>query len=212
MADETKPETVESLAAKVKELTESNAKLMADLDTATKPPPKEKDLTTRVKEEAEKRDKASGDAKQLEDALTFNLTSEKFINEHKAILPTEMVEIFAVAAKEKYDTAIERANETKSALIQSFFKMQANLDMLTPSQKNAIEDFYKLTKNGKNEKAASVFETIFEPTLNGLKQLKKAEELVKSRQGILDPTDADARYKDKLIKGSRSRHLGEKAQ
>jgi hypothetical protein len=179
----------------------------------SKPAPKaedETDLTDKVAKEKKEKEQKSSDTKKLETALIFTLNSDKFIKEHESILPKDMADIFEVASKEKYDSPIEKASAIKSALISSFFKVQANLDSLTASHKQAIEDFEKLTKRGREEKASEIYSNIFEPALGMIKQIKKAEELVRAKSGYADPSEIDAAYKEKLIRGSRAHYLGEK--
>lgn len=170
----------------------------------------EGDLTKKVRENREAEDKKNRESKGLEAALRFNLTSDKFISEHKSILPKDMADIFAAAEKENYESPVEKANATKAALIQSFFNLQANVDLLTPSQKDAIEDFNKLTSKGRQEKAHEVYQNIFEPTLGMLKQIKKAEELGKAKGNYPNETEGDAAYREKLMAGSKKHFLGEK--
>ena len=68
----------------------------------------------------------------------------------------------------------------------------------------------KLTKNGKEEKAAHVYDNIFEPTIALVKRIKKAEEVGKSRSGFASSTKAEDAYKEKLVNLNQKAHLGEK--
>lgn len=172
--------------------------------------PADKSLNEKVKDEADAKDKRELESKTLETALKFNLTSDKFINENKSVLPKEIGDIFAAAEKEKFDSAIDRANATKAAIIQSFFSLQANVDLTTPSQRQSVEDYLKLTKKGKEERADEVYRNVFEPTLEMIKRIKRAEESSKSKEGYSEGSDLDKAYKEKLIKGSRQHFLGEK--
>ncbi len=212
--------TLEELAAKFaeseaknKELAETVAKLTAAKPEDKKPDPipENKSLNQKVEDDKQAKDLKEKDAKKLEAALSFNLLSDKFKEEHKSILPKDMTEIFAQAEKEKYDSPIDKANDTKSALIQSFFKIQANIDFLTPNQKSDIDDYLKLSKAGKSEKADEVYRNVFEPALSLLKQIKKVEELAKLRNGHSSPDDTDKMLTNKLIAASKSHHLGEKS-
>jgi poly-gamma-glutamate capsule biosynthesis protein CapA/YwtB (metallophosphatase superfamily) len=92
-------------------------------------------------------------------------------------------------------------------VIQEFFKLQSNLELLTPGLKNQLEDYLKLTKTGKQEKAQQMFDAVFEPALEMLKRTKRAEAL--SRGHGLGGSGDDA-YKEKINKVSRSHYLGEK--
>ncbi len=190
------------------QITERDGKIK---ELSDKPKPKDDpSLNDRVKQEREEKDKKDGDQKALESAIRFSLQSEKFIKEHESILPKEVGDFFTAAEKEKYDSPIQKANAIKSAIIQSFFSVQANVDKLTPSHKNQLEDYLKLTKNGKEERAQSVFENIFEPSLEITKQIKKAEEITKAKNGYNNSSDADKAYKEKLMGLSKKHYLGEK--
>lgn len=186
-------------------------------DDATKPPPSapppppvDEDLREKVRRENEDKAKKDGDHKRLEASLRFNLMSDKFIKEHESILPKEIGDIFAAADKESYDSAIEKANATKAAIIQSFFSLQANVDQLTSSHKSAVEDYLKLTKKGREERAHDVYENIFEPSLEMTKRIKRAEQISLGRNGEKNESDKEKEYKDKLVSASKKHYFGEK--
>lgn len=168
-------------------------------------------LTDKVRKDTDDRAKRDTDTKALEAALMFNLTSSEFIKANESLLPKEVGDIFKAAEKENYSSATEKANATKAAIIQSFFSMQANVDMLTENQKVILSDYLKLTKGGKEEKARQIYENLFEPTLESLKRIKKAEELSRSRNGFKNSSQIDEQYKEKLMSGSRKHYLGEKS-
>ena len=166
------------------------------------------DLAQKTQKDREAREKAAADQKSLEGAITFNLQREDFFKKNSALLPESVKDLFATADKETYDSPVQKSSEIKSGLIQEFFAIQANHDLLTPAQKSGLADFLKLTKDGKRERAQSVYENIFEPALEMLRTVKKAEEVQRARNGYGD--DSDAGYKQKLISHSRGHYLGEK--
>jgi hypothetical protein len=166
-------------------------------------------LNDKVRREREDREKKDSSTKNLESALTFNLTSADFLKANESILPKEIGEIFQAAEKEKYESAIEKANATKAAVIQSFFTQQVNVDLLTDNQKLILSDYLKLTKNAKEEKAKDIYENLFEPALGMLKRVKKAEELGRNKMGFRDGSKGDTQYKEKLMNLSRKHFLGE---
>jgi hypothetical protein len=210
-------QTLQALENKIKEqdtelknYKEQLAKVLKEDKKELKPEPDSTDLNNKVKADAEAKAKQEQESKSLESALTFNLTSDKFINENKNFLTKEIGDIFAVAGKEKYESPIDKANATKAAVIQSFFSLQANVDLMTNSQRSTLDDYLKLTKKGREEKAPQVFENIFEPTLEMIKKIKKAEEVSKGKSGAVGGSNIDNDYKDRLINGSRKHFLGEK--
>lgn len=186
---------------------------LAKIEAAGKPPADDKDkkddltLEEKARKEREAKDKASGDSKSLEAALTFNLSAKDWLKNNASLLPENVPAIFEQAEKEKYDNAIEKANAIKVSVISEFFAKQANLDQLTGPQKTALAQFQELTKNVKQERVQQIYESIFEPVLETIRKVKKAEALQK---GLADPSDAQDAYKKKLMMGSRKFHLGEK--
>ncbi len=165
-------------------------------------------LGDKVTKERLEKDKKTGETKNLESALTFNLTSADFLKANESVLPKDIGDIFKAADKETYDGAVQKANATKAAIIQSFFSQQSNVDYLTETQKLALADYLKLTKNGKEERSKDIYENLFEPALSTLKRVKKAEELGREKFGGLK--EGDGEYRDRLMALSKKHFLGEK--
>lgn len=199
-ADKAAKETAEKLSALEKE----NADLKTKYADYEKQKLKENESLGDKAKAARDRDLENA---HLESALKFNLTSSDFLKNNEALLPKEVTDIFKAAETEKYDSAVQKASAIKSDVIQEFFKLQANVDLLTPSHKLALEQYLKLTKNGKEEKAEYVYENIFEPALNMLRSVKKAEQLNKSEK---NQSDGEKAYADRMMKMSRKHYLGEK--
>lgn len=166
------------------------------------------DLHARNKRAQDEAARAKANEKAMEGALKFTLQSESFLKDNAALLPKDVEDLFKLADKEAYDSPIEKANDVKSGIVQAYFKVQANHDLLTASQKAALADWQKLTKNGRNEEAAKVYEQIFEPTFEQAKRLKKADEVQRARNGFAD--DTDGAYKKRLMELSKQHYLGEK--
>lgn len=181
--------------------------------TPKDPPPNPKDdpILTQVELDNRNKEKAKDQERQMEGALNFILSSDKFIKENETVLPKNVSEIFAAAAKEKYDSKLDQANAIKAALVKSFFDVQANLDELTPNQKEQVQDYLKLSPQARQEQAAAIYNNIFEPTLAAMKRIKKAEQLAKAGSGAIDGTDSDKAFRDRMIKGANAHYLGVKA-
>lgn len=182
----------------------------ADKEKADKDKNQPNELQEKVRKEKEDAEKAKAGTRQIEGALKFNLSVDEFVKTNADLLPGEIPEILKVAAKENYDTALDRAAAVKVAMIQSFFSVQDNLTALTSGQKQALDEFLKLTKNGKEQKAEGIYENLFEPALETMRKVKKAEELGKTRSGFASGTKTQDDYKNRLMKNSRKAHLGEK--
>ena len=202
-------ETAPDAAAIAKENADLKQKI-ADLEAKWKGggTGNEPNLTDRAREQREADAKKSGDISAIESAMRFTLSSKDFLKANEGILPAEVADIFAAAEREKFDSAVQKASAIKDGVITEYFKVQANLDLLTAAQKNSIENYLKLTKNGREEKAQHVFENILEPTLESFKRIKKAEEVNRAKNGF--GSDSDRAYKEKLISGSRKHYIGEK--
>jgi len=214
------PEEIAALKTENEANKAEAAKLKADIEALKNPkkdePKKDEpkkdddDLQAKAKKEKEEADKNSNNSKQIEGAIKFNLGVADFVKNNKDILPTEIETILKVAEKENYDTAAAKASAVKVGIVQSFFAIQSNMDTLTQAQKSQLEDFQKLTKNGKEDRAAHVYENIFEPAIEMLKKLKKAEEVGKARTGFSSGSSVENDYKERLIKQALKGHLKEK--
>lgn len=207
------------------EMKATNEKLAKDLEDAKKKPADDgkgddgkgddadggdDDLVARAAKKKQSDADHAAQVKRIESATRFSLGLDRFLADNKGFLPEEVGEIVKLADKENYDTTEEKANATKAAVVKTFFSIQANVDLLTASQKNLLDGFLKLTKTGREEKAADVYENIFEPTLEMMKRIKKAEEVGRANAGFATDSDVSAGYKARLISRSRSAHLGEK--
>lgn len=207
----------ETLEQKLAASIRRNEELAAELEKLKKPNPKDPpnpkdddDLIKKVAKDKETNEEVAKQTKEIERALGFNMRIDSFVKENKDLLPAEISAIVTQANKETYDTAAAKANAMKSAIIQSYFAVQANLESVTPAQKVQLDDYLKLTKTGKEQRAADIYENIFEPTLETVRRVKKAEEVGRSRTGFGVNTDTNTAYKDKLIAQARKTHLGEK--
>lgn len=168
------------------------------------------DLREKIRKEKEAANTEAAKMKGIESALKFNLGVADFIKANEDVLPEEIPQILKAAEKEKYDSAGEKASAVKAAFVQSFFAIQANVDLLTSNQKSQLDDYLKLTKNGKEQKAEAIYENLFEPALETLKKVKKAEELGKARTGFASGSKVEDGYKARLMAGSRKTYLNEK--
>jgi hypothetical protein len=171
----------------------------------------EDDLQAKARKQKEAAEKNSATTRELERAIGFNMGIDKFIVENASLLPAEITNIVKIAHSEKYDTALAKASALKASIIQSYFQVQANVDQLTPAHKATLDVYLGLTKNAKEQKAAEVYENLFEPAIDVARKLRKAEELGRSRSGLATSSAADQSYRERLIKGSRAAHLGEKS-
>ncbi len=183
------------------QLAAANARI-AEFEAKSKPAPTTDDptLADRARKSKESDDADKSKMKRLENALTFNLKSQDFLKSNEALLPKSVAEIFTQADKETYADAIEKDAAIRSGIVQSFFSVQENMDLLTPSLKASLDEYLKLTKTGKQDKALAVYESIFEPAFEMLKRVKKAEALGKGYGGTDDADTAYAKRMEALSK------------
>ncbi len=170
----------------------------------------DKGLLDKTKKSKQGDEDKKTETRRLENSIRFNMGAEDWFKTNKELLPSVIEDVLKESSKEKYDSAIDRSNAVRAAIIQSYFQVQANIDNITPSQRSAIDEFLKLTKNGREQRAESIFENIFEPTLEMMKRVKKAEEISRSNNGLRGSSNSESQYKEKLMKFSKSYHLGEK--
>lgn len=197
--------------AKDKEIADLKAKLAeAEKAKGTQPPPKQDDPTDLAAKAAKDRkdaeDRASHE-KNLESSIRFTSGAAAWVKENASLLPKNVESIITAAEKENYGSTIQKASAVKEAVVLEFFSVQANLDLLTASQKSTFDEFKSLTKDKRLEKAQSVYDSIFEPTFETLKKVKRAEQVSK---GFKDESQGEQAYRDKRLKMARKQHLGEK--
>jgi len=167
-------------------------------------------LRDKVRRKREDSQRRGAETKRLETAVKFNLSIGEFAKTNSDLLPEEIPEILKAAEKESYDSEVEKANAVKAEVFESFFAVQSNLDLLTTNQKAAWDRYGKLTVKGKADEAEQIFENLFEPALETLRKVRKAEDVGKSRAGLITGDKVQEGYKNRLVAGSRKTYLGEK--
>lgn len=182
-----------------------NDKKKTEEDPKDKTKKEEDDLFEKNKKEKEEAEKRSRDGKKLEGSIAFNMTLDTFTKSNKSFFGSDIDSILETAKKENYPDAISKAASIKSGMIQSFFSKQENVDLLTAGQKNKLDEYLKLTKNEKENRAIDLFEEIFEPALETMRKVKKAEDLVKAKYGYTSNTQDS--YKERLMAHSKKAYF-----
>lgn len=167
----------------------------------------DQDLRKKALKNRDQQNQNSQNSKDLEAALRFSLGSKDWLKTNGSLLPKTIEDLFAAAEKENYDSPVEKDSAIKSGIVQEFFSIEANVQLLTPGLRSQLEDYLKLTNRAKAEKARQAYDNIFEPAFAMLKQVKKAEQL---KNGGFDQSDTEKAYKDKLLKLSNKHYLGVK--
>lgn len=194
---------------KDKEISDLKAKI-AEMEKATKktdPEPKDtKDLADQAKKDREETERKSKQEKSMEAAITFNHASKDFLKANVGLIPKTLESVFTAAEKEKFDSQVEKANAIKAGIVQEFFAVQDNHDLLTAAQKSELDEFLKLTKNGKQDRVENIYAMIFEPTLETKRKIEKAKQV---NLDTKDQTDGEKAYVDRMMKLSQKHYLGE---
>lgn len=164
----------------------------------------EGDLASKAAKEREDGERRQAETKGLEAAVAFNHGIKEWAKTNAVLLPKSIESIITAADKETYDSAVQKSNAIKEALVSEFFAQQSNLDLLTQTQKNALEEFKKLTKNSKQERVQTLFDTVFEPTFESLKRERKASQV---RQGLGDPSNMETAHEAKMKAISQKRYF-----
>ncbi len=155
---------------------------------------------------AAEREKSAARETRLASAVRFDIQSKEFLKANETLLPEEAAGVFAEAEKDKFDDAVQKDESIKAGLITAFFRVQTNVDLLTQGQKSRLDEYLKLTKTGKQEKAQGIYDMVFEPALEKLRDHKRAEAL---SRGHSTSESADG-YKKKMIEHSTKHYLREK--
>jgi hypothetical protein len=194
-------------------LKEQNAALLARLDALEKGKDKDKDknddpsLADKAKKERENQDAQAASQKAMESAINFNISSKDFVKNNGSLLPKTIESIFVQAEKQNYDSAIQKANAIKAAIISEVFIVKDWVEHLTGPQKIEVENFLKLTNNGKQERVDNIYSMIFEPTLEMVRKIEKAKQL---NNGAKNQTDGEKALAERMMKMSKKHYLGEK--
>jgi hypothetical protein len=165
------------------------------------------DLAEKARREREEREKQTKNQSALESALKFNLGGAEFMKANASLLPKSVESIFQAAEKENYGSAIEKAAAIKVGILSEFFALEENMNHLTGPQKFQVEEFKKLTKTDKQDRAAQIWDSIFEPTFEMVKKIKRAQEMA---NGQKSQTDGEKALADRMMKLSKKHYLGEK--
>lgn len=207
------PDATKELA----DLKAANAALMARLDALegkgkNDPPPAppkddDGDLGAKARKEREAKERQAAETKRLEGALKFTMGAAQWLKDHASLLPKTIEGIFQQAEKENYGDSVEKADAIKVGIVSEFFAQQANLDLLTGTQKEQLDAWKNLTKTEKQARVQQVFDNVFEPSFESLKRIKKAEALSK---GLAESSSADDAYKTKMQEISKKHYLGVK--
>lgn len=199
----------------IEALRQQNADLLKRLEAlegknnppAPKPADPPQDINEAARKAREAAEQKAAEQKAMENALKFTMGAADWLETNEALLPKEIKSIFDAANKERYSTEVEKANTIKVGVIQEFFGVQSNLDLLTAAQKNTLDNWKNYTKDKKHEQVQSVWELVFEPTFESLRRERKAEQLRQSGNGMENYEKA---YEQRMIEQAKAKFLKKK--
>lgn len=165
------------------------------------------DLSRKVEKDKLERDKKQGETKQIEGAVRFNTSFAEWIKTNKSLLPTSISDLQVQADKEKFNSEVEKSKEIKVGIVNQFYALQSNLDLLTEGQKKTLDDFKALTKAERELRVESIYENIFEPSFQSLKNIERAKKISK---GHAEGDDKHSDYVQKMIEMSTKKYIGVK--
>lgn len=171
------------------------------------PKPDDADLARKAQLKREEDDKRQQYEKGLETAIRFTSGAREWSKTNATLLPKSIAGILDQADKEVYGSTIEKDAAIKVGIVSEFFAEQANMDLLTSSQKSVLEDFKKLTKTDKQQRAAQIYDSIFEPVFEAKKREARAAMVNRDHS---NQTSTEKAYAERLTKLSRQHYLGEK--
>lgn len=198
-------DAMKALTDRLDKMEKENAELKAKL--TPKNEEDQGDLAEKAKKEREETDKKKASEKTLESALNFLVGAPEWQKVNGPLMPKTVEGIFAQAEKENYGSKIDKANAIKVGIVQEFFALQSNHDLLTAGQKIELADFLALTKNVRQERVDNIYAMIFEPTLKYVKDMEKAKQL---NNGAKNETDGEKALAERMKKMSQKHYLGEK--
>ena len=201
----TQEELQAALDAANKTIQELNEKIKTPPPT---PEPKKEDPTLEAKAQLEEQDrlKRQQDVKTIERDVAFNHGIKDFVKTNSQLLPKGIEDVVRIADSENYDSAAAKASAVRDSIVSTFFKIQANRDTLTEWQRETLDNYFKLTKAGREAESSKIFATVFEPSFAMVKSIKAQEERSRSSQGYMTGSEADQAYQAKLIEHSSKRY------
>ncbi|MDR3243504.1 MAG: hypothetical protein LBT79_02015 [Elusimicrobiota bacterium] len=130
-------EEIKALQAEAEKQKAEAEKLRKELEDAKKLipkqpelpiPPQEKleDLLAKEKKLKEEQARIEQENKKIESAVRFNYDVEKQVTDNKEIMGEEIATILKLAKERKYPNEIEKANELRAVILNTFFAKQAH--------------------------------------------------------------------------------------
>lgn len=135
----------------------------------------EKNIVDDAKQKLAEEQAAKNNNAEMESAIKFNMNIEKFVKDNEKVLPSEAKKIIETIGGRNFGSESEKANNTRKAIIDSFIQLQANIDVLPASQKEAVERYKNLTEEEKVKQSSRFWGIVDVGTTNKV-LMRKAEQ------------------------------------
>lgn len=167
---------------------------------------KEPEKTT-INQEAEKnyndeKEKATK-AKELEAAIKFNLSIEKFLTDNKDFMPAESVKFMEAVNGKSFSSESLKADELRKSLIELWVKEQKNIDCLPQSHKDKVAEFKSLTDDEKTKQSGKFWD-IVEVGVNNRTLMRRAEQINRTA-GMGGGSDYQSDYEKRFLENKMKR-------
>ena len=188
------------------EIAEVTAGIMAQVKEIIKPPTApagEKSTAEKAAEAETARLEQARIISETESATKFEIGFDKMREDYKAFLPSETESIVNFVNGQKHENKIDKARDLKVALMDAFFKVQKNIDVLNSTFKDKVSAYNGLTQEAKR-KEANVYWEVLEVALENHKLIGKGQ--AANRANGQPGGGSDEEYNAKVFKKADTRH------
>lgn len=192
-------------SAVISDLQKQMADLKARLDNATKQGGDVSDNDPIKKAQAiiDKNKQDEQDAKVLENAISFNVNVDKFVDDNKSLLPENTSEMLAIIKNTAFSTQIEEERNIKMKMLDNFFQYQDNVNLInTESGKKRLAE-YKSLANKERLTHSTKYWDLIENAIELKATQEKMRRLNLDREGKLDGNSSIARYNKKFFDANK---------
>lgn len=143
------------------------------------------------------------DAKVLENAISFNVNVDKFVDDNKSLLPENTSEMLAIIKNTAFSTQIEEERNIKMKMLDNFFQYQDNVNLInTESGKKRLAE-YKSLANKERLTHSTKYWDLIENAIELKATQEKMRRLNLDREGKLDGNSSIARYNKKFFDANK---------
>lgn len=143
------------------------------------------------------------DAKVLENAISFNVNVDKFVDDNKSLLPENTSEMLTIIKNTAFSTQIEEERNIKMKMLDNFFQYQDNVNLInTESGKKRLAE-YKSLANKERLTHSTKYWDLIENAIELKATQEKMRRLNLDREGKLDGNSSIARYNKKFFDANK---------